>query len=132
MPWSQWSCKIRNYFGKFNRTTIWMLQQVETSVDDPIIADNTVMTSAEKQFSALAYCVLVLTCRSKALQLVQRIPRGFVFEAWGQLCEEFERSPPAKSQEMCQAFLSPANSDESMQTVRQQESGLKVCEEQPG
>ena len=41
VPWSQWSLTIRSYFGKFNRTTAWMLQQVETSVDDPIITDNT-------------------------------------------------------------------------------------------
>ena len=34
-----------------------MLQQEETSVDDPIITDNTVMTRAEKRFSAQAYCV---------------------------------------------------------------------------
>ena len=51
-----------------------MLQQVETSVDDLIITDNTVMTRVEKRFSAQAYCVLVLTCRSKALQVVQRAP----------------------------------------------------------
>ena len=105
-----------------------MLQQVETSVDDPIITDNTVMTRAEKRFSAQAYCVLVLTCRGKALQVIQRVPRGFGFEAWRQLCEEFEPRPPAKSQEMCQAFLSPAKSGESMQ----QESRLEVCEGQPG
>ena len=55
-----------------------------------------------------------------------------MFEAWRQLCEEFEPRPPAKFQEMCQAFLSPAKPDESLQKVRQQESGLKVCEEQPG
>ena len=65
MPWSRWSLTIRGFFGKLNRTTAWMLQQVETSVDDPIITDNTVMTRAEKRFSAQAYCVLVLTCRGK-------------------------------------------------------------------
>ena len=108
-----------------------MLQQVETSVDDPIITDNTVMTRAEKRFSAQAYCVLVLTCRGKALQVTQRVPRGFGFEAWTQLYEEFEPRPPAKSQEMCQAFLSRAKSDESLQMVRQEESGLKIREEQP-
>ena len=105
-----------------------MLQQVETSVDDPIITDNTVMTRAEKRFSAYAYCVLVLTCRGKALQVIQRVPRGFGFEAWRQLCEELEPRPPAKSQEMCQAFLSPAKSGESMQ----QESRLEVCGGHPG
>ena len=67
VPWFQWSLTIRNYFGKFNRTTAWMLQQVETSVDDPIVTDNTVMTRAEKRFSAQAYCALVLICRGKAL-----------------------------------------------------------------
>ena len=117
MPWSQRSLAIRSYFGKFNRTTAWMLQQVETSVDDPIITDNTVMTRAEKRFSAQAYCVLVLTCRGKALQMVQRVPG---FEAWRQLYKEFEPHPPVKSQEMCQALLSPAKSDGSVQMVRQQ------------
>ena len=109
-----------------------MLQQVETSVDDPIITDNTVMTRAEKRFSAQAYCVLVLRCRGKAPQVVQRVPRGFGFEAWRQLCEEFEPRPQVKSQGMCQALLSPVKSDESLQMVRQQESGLKICEKQPG
>ena len=121
VPWSQWSLTIRSHFGKFNRTTAWMLQQVETSVDDPIITDNTVMTRAEKRFSAQACCVLVLTCRGKALQVVQRVPRRFGFEAWRQLCEEFEPRPPAKSQAMCQALLTSAKSDESLQMVRQQE-----------
>ena len=117
VPWPQRSLTIRSYFGKFNRTTAWMLQQVETSVDDPIITDNTVMTMAQ------AYCLLVLTCGST---------RGFGSEAWKRLYEEFEPRPPVKSQETCQALLSPAKSDESLQMARQQESGLKICEEQPG
>ena len=95
-----------------------MLQQVETSVEDPIITDSTAMTRAEKRFSAQAYCVHVLTCRGKALQVVQRAPRGFGFEAWRQLHIEFEPHPPVKSQEMCQALLSPTKSDESVQMVR--------------
>ena len=74
--------------------------------------------------------MLVLIRRSKALQVVQRVPRGSGFEAWRQLYEEFEPRPPPKPQEMCQVFLSPAKSDESMQMVRQQGNGLKVCEEQ--
>ena len=132
VPWSQWSLTIRSYFGKFDRTTAWMLQLVGTSVDDPIITDNTVMTRAEKRFSAQAYSVHVLTCKGKALQVVQRVPRGFGFEAWKQLYEELEPRPPAKSQGMYEALLSPAKSDESLQMVRQQENGLKVCEEQLG
>ena len=90
------------------------------------------MTRAEKRFSAQAFCVLVLTCRGKALQVVQRVPRGFGFEAWRQVNEEFEPRPPATSQGTCQALLSSAKSDKSTQMVRQQESGLKNREEQPG
>ena len=106
MPWSQWNLTIRSYFGKFNRTTAWMLLQAETRVEDSIITDSTAMTRAEKRFSAQAYCVqaycvLVLTCRCKALQVVQQAPRGFGFEAWRQLHKEFEPHPHVKSQEMC-------------------------------
>ena len=74
VPWSHRSLTFRSYFGKFNRTTAWML---ETSVDDPIVTDNTVMTRAEKRFSALAHYVLVLTCRSKALQVIQTSSQRF-------------------------------------------------------
>ena len=35
-------------------------------------------------------------------------PQVFGLEAWRQLFEEFEPHPPVESQEMCQAFLSPA------------------------
>ena len=107
-----------------------MLQQVETSVDDPIITDNTVMTRAEN--SAQAYCVLILTCRGKALQVVQRVPTVFGFEAWRQLYVEFEPHLPVMSQGMRQALLSSTKLDESVQMVRQQGNWLKVCEGQPG
>ena len=76
--------------------------------------------------------MLVLTCRGKALQVVQRIPRGFGFEAWRQLHEEFEPHLPVKSQGMRQALLSSTKSDESVHMVRQQGNWLKVCEEQLG
>ena len=75
-----------------------MLQQVETRIEDPIITDSTAKTRAAKRFSAQAYCVLVLTCRSKAPQVVQQAPRGFGIEAWRQLHKEFEAHPPMKSQ----------------------------------
>ena len=132
MPWSQWSLTFRSYFGKFNQTATRLLQQVETSVEDPIIVDDTAMTKAERRPSAQAYRVLALTCREKALQVVQRVPRGFGFEAWRQLRKEFEPYLPVRSQGMLQALLSSTKSDEQVRTVRQRENGLKVCEEQPG
>ena len=63
MPWSQGSLTVRSYFGKFNQTAAWMLQQAEASVENPIIAESTGMTRAERRLSAQAYCVLALTCR---------------------------------------------------------------------
>ena len=74
MPWHQWSLTVRRYFGKFNRTAAWMLQQVETSVEDPIITDNTATTRAERRFSAQTYCVLALICTEKALQWFNEFP----------------------------------------------------------
>ena len=73
-----------------------MLQQVETSVEDPIITDSTAVTRAEKRFSAQAFCVLVLTCRGKALQVVQQVPRGFRFKAWRQLFERVRATSSSK------------------------------------
>ena len=35
----------------------------------------------------------VVTCRGKALQVVQRVPRGVGFESWKQVYEEFEPRP---------------------------------------
>ena len=102
-----------------------MLQQVETSVDDPIITDNTVMTRAEKRFSAQAYCVLVLSCRGGPTSSQRFRVRGM--EATTQRVRA-----TSSCQEMCQPLLSPTKSDESVQMVRHQGKGLKVCEEQPG
>ena len=92
-------------------------------MNDPIITDNTVMTRAEKRFSAQAYCVLVLTCKGKALQVVQQVPRGYGFEAWKQLCKEYEPHPPVKPQGMRQALLSSTKSAEPVQTVHHQGNG---------
>ena len=109
MPWSQWSLTVRSYFGKFNQTATRLLQQVETtSVEDPIIADDTAVTRPERQLST--YCVLALPCRGKALQVVQRVPYG------RQLCREFEPHLPVRSQGMLQALLSPTKSDEPVRT----------------
>ena len=88
-----------------------MLQEVGTSVDDPIITDNTVMTRAEKRFSTQTYC------GAKRCRWSNEFPEVFGFEAWKQLYDEFEPRPPENSKGTCRALLSPAKSDESLQTV---------------
>ena len=73
-------------------------------MEDPIIADNTTMTGAERRLSEQLYCVLALTCRKRALQLVQQVPRGYGLEAWRQLCRKFGHHPPIGSRGMLQAL----------------------------
>ena len=61
--------------------------------------------------------------------MVQQVARGFGFEAWKQLCKEFEPHPPVKPQGMRQALLSSTKSAEPVQTVHHQGNGPQVCEE---
>ena len=75
------------------------------------------------------FYVLALTCREKSLQVVRRVPEGFGFEAWKQLCREFEPHLPSRFQGMLQALLSPTRTDDAVQTIYQWESRVKVYEE---
>ena len=69
--------------------------QVETNVEDPVVVDNTSMTEVERRLSIQLFYVLALTCRGKAL----RVPEGFRFEAWKQLCRDFEPRLPSRCKE---------------------------------
>ena len=120
MPWSQWSFVFWSYLGAFDPTSTKLLRQVETHVEDPAVVDNTSMTEVQ------LFYVLALTCRGKALQ------EGFGFEAWKQLCREFEPRLPSRFQGMLQALLSPTKMDDPVQTIYQWQSRVKVHEEQSG
>ena len=97
MPWSRWSLTVRRYFGELSQTATRLLQWTETNVEDPIITDHTTMTGGERRLSAQLCCVLALTCRKRALQVVQQVPRGYWFESWRQLCRKFGPHPPVRS-----------------------------------
>ena len=60
------------------------------------------------------------------------MPEGFGFEAWKQLCKEFEPRLPSRFQGMLQAILSPTTTDDHVQTINQWESRVKIFEEQSG
>ena len=64
--------------------------------------------------------------------MVRRVPEGFGFEAWKQLCREFEPRLPSRFQGMLQALLAPSRVDDPVQTFHQWESRVKVNEEQSG
>ena len=80
------------------------------------------MTDGERRLSIQLLYVLALTCRGKALQVVRRVPEGFGFEAWKQLCRKFEPRLPSRFQGMLQALLSPTRVDDPVQTIYQWES----------
>ena len=96
------------------------------------MVDNTTMTDRERRLSAQLFHVLALTCRGKSLQVVRRVPEGFEFEAWKQLCKEFEPRLPSRFSGMLRAILSPTTTDDPVQTIYQWESRVKVYEEESG
>ena len=99
-----------------------MLQHMETSVDDPIITDNTVMTSG----AAILGTGVLCACSDLQEQSAAGGPTSSQrFRVRGM--ETAVQGVRATSS----GKLSPAKSDESLQLVCQQESGLKICEEQP-
>ena len=132
MPWSQWSSVLWSYLGAFDPTATRLLRQMESNVEDLVIVDNTSMTEAERRLSMQLFYVLALTCRGKALQVVRRVPEEFGFEAWKQLCREFEPRLPSRFQGMLQAILLPTRMDDPGQTMYQWKSRVLVYEEQSG
>ena len=108
-------------------------RQVESNVENLVVVNNTSMTEGERRLSVQVFYVLALTCRGKALQVVRRVPEGFGFEAWKQLCRQFEPRLPSRFQGMLQSLLAPTRVDEPVQTIDQWERTVKeVYEEQSG
>ena len=101
-------------------------------MEDPVVVDNTSVTEGERRLSIHLFYELALTCRGKALQVVRRVPEGFCFDAWKQLCTEFEPRLPSRFQGMLQAPVAPTRVDDPVQTIYQWESRVKVYEEQSG
>ena len=127
MPGAQWSFIFRSYTGAFDPGATRLLQQV-----DPAVVDNTTMTDGERRLSVQLFYVLALTCRGKSLQVVRRVPEGFGFEAWKQLCKEIEPRLRSRFQGILQPILSTATTDDPVQAIYQWESRVKVYEEQSG
>ena len=73
---------------------------------------DTTMTDGERRVSVQQFHVFALTCRGTSLQVVRRLPEGFGFEAWQQLCKEVEPRLLSRFQGMLQAILSPTTNDD--------------------
>ena len=74
-----------------------------------MVVDNTGMTDVERRLAIQVF-----------------------YEAWKQLCREFEPRLPSRFQGMLQALLSPTRMDDPVQTIYQWESRVKVYVEQSG
>ena len=114
MPWSHWSFVIWSYLGAFDPTATRLLRQVGTNVEDPVVVDKT----RHDEGGETTFDTIVLH-RGKALEVVRRVPEGFGFEEWKQLCREVEPRLPSRFQGMLQALLSPTRMDDPVQTVYQ-------------
>ena len=121
MPWSQWSLTVGKYFGEFNQTATPLLQRVETNAEDSIITDNTTMTRAETRLSTQLYCVLALTRKKRALQVVQQVPRVWRSSSWPG-CQAPQRK--------CAGLLSTTIKE--VEGVRQQEEQEDKRDEEEG
>ena len=89
-------------------------------MEESALFGNTTITDGESRLSVQLFYVLALTCRGKSLQAVGRVPEAFGFEAWKQLCKEFEPRLTSRFQGMLQAISSPTTTDDPVLSVGEQ------------
>ena len=68
---------------------IGLLRHVVAKEVDPAVADKVIMMGRKRRLSRQLYFVIALTCRRRVSLAVRRV-FSFGFEAWKQLCREFE------------------------------------------
>ena len=68
---------------------IGLLPNVVAKERDPAVADKVTTMGRKRRLPVQLYSVIVLTCRRRASLAVRRVPSSG-FEAWKQLCREFE------------------------------------------
>ena len=117
---SLWSATVWSYFGKFNQMATRLLQKVETSVEDPIIADDAAMTRPERRLSTNVLCA----CSD--LQ-EEGAAAGPTSSLWETAVQRIRATSSGEIRRNAPTLLSPTKSDEPVRTVRQRGNGLKVC-----
>ena len=86
---------------------------------DPAVADKVIMMGRKRRHSLQLYHVIALTCTRRVSLAVRRV-FSLGFEAWKQLCREFEPWVSSRLQWMPQAPLPPTRTDNPVRTVQQQ------------
>ena len=108
-----------------------LLEQAGLRADKDGVITNETMSEVHSPVSTQLFYVLAMTCRGRAVVVVQRVQEGYGFEVWRQLCREFEPRLPARFQGILQAVLQlPKSVDVESNYKREQR--LKQYEEQSG
>ena len=89
MTWHLWSLIFWSCVGAFEQVMIGLLRNVVAKERDPAVADKASMMGRKRRLPIQLHYVIALTCRRRVSLAVRRA-FSFGFEAWKQLCREFE------------------------------------------
>ena len=107
-----WSC-----LGAFEQMMIGLLRNVVAKKRDPAVADKVTMMGRKRRLPIQLYYVIALTCRRRVSLAVRRV-FSFGFEAWTQLCREFEHWVSSRFQLKLQAPLPFTRTDSSVREIQ--------------
>merc|ERR1712194_547342 len=131
MPWLSWSFTFRAYIGAVDQLGRRMLDEASKRSEKDEIIDHVTMPESEIKVSTQIFYILAMTCKGRALSIVQRVREGFGAEVWRMMCREFEPRLPSRFQGMLQSILTPAKSV-SVEVVYNWEQKVRQYEEQSG
>ena len=114
-----WSLTLWSCPGAFEQMMIGLLRNVVAKERDPAVADKVTMMGRKTRLLIQLYYVIALTCRRRVSLAVRRV-FSFGFEAWKQLCREFEPWVSSRFQWMLQAPLQSTRTDGRCGKFKQQ------------
>ena len=121
-----WSLILWSCLGAFKQMVTGLLRNVVAKERDPAVADKATMMGMQRRLPIQLYHVIDLTCRRKVSLAVRRV-FSFGFEAWKQLCREFECWVSSRFQWMLQAPLPSTRTDSPVLEI-QRLSGDRTSE----
>ena len=131
MPWLSWSFTFRAYIGAVDPLGRRMLDEASKRSERDDIIDHETLPDLEIKVSTQIFYILAMTCKGRALSIVQRVREGYGAEAWRMMCREFEPRLPSRFQGMLQSILMPARS-QSVESIYNWEQKVRQYEEQSG
>ena len=84
-----WSLLLWSCLGAFEQMVTGLLRNVVAKERDPAVVDKVAIMGRKRRLPIQLYNVIALTCRRRVSLAVRRV-FSFGFEAWKQLCREFE------------------------------------------